>query len=253
MLVLDGSNWGGELTPEIVAKWRVAGVEKYVCGIDLRTENIALARRQLAAARDGGLRLGAYREAYWLTDVQTSLQAVASVLSGFDIEDVGLAFEDTDAPLVGYTTQELVCAWIQHNLDVADRIWGRDRVNIYTAPWWWNPYTGGTTRFSDRKLWVAQYDWQGGLDFQPFGGWTPPCFRKQFRGTTDFCNYSVDVNWEDDEMADTEARKDIAILKQQESLKAAVGENDMKTLITRLRFFGVLPAVEPLKPHLDGG
>lgn len=55
------------------------------------------------------------------------------------------------------------------------------------------------------------------------------------------------------DMADPEARKAIAILKQQESLKAAVGDNDMVALIARLQYFGVLPPDVPVKkPHLDG-
>ena len=53
-------------------------------------------------------------------------------------------------------------------------------------------------------------------------------------------------------MADTEARQSIAILKQQESLKAAVGDNDMGVLIARLQYFGVLPIVTVKKPKLDG-
>ena len=53
-------------------------------------------------------------------------------------------------------------------------------------------------------------------------------------------------------MADTEARQSIAILKQQESLKAAVGDNDMGVLIARLQYFGVLPVVTVKKPKLDG-
>ena len=251
MLVLDISNWGGELTSQIVTDWRTAGVEKVVVGVDLHAANITLARRQLAVAATGGMRLGAYRFCYWASDIESSLRLTASALAGFNIEDVALDFEDTDAPLVGYSTQELVCTWIQNCLDMAERIWGHEHTCLYTAAWWWNPYTGSSQHFSDRKLWVADYNGVPDGTFAPFGGWTQ-CFRHQFRGSTDFCHYSVDVNWETDTMADTEARQSIAILKQQESLKAAVGDNDMGVLIARLQYFGVLPVVTVKKPKLDG-
>ena len=246
MLTLDCSNYGGELTPKIVADWKVAGVEKVVVGIDLA--HIALARRQLAVANAGGMRLGAYRQTYWNTDAQASMSLAQAALEGFNIEDVGIAFED-NVP-VGYSAQALVRAWVQHNLDVASRVWGRERVILYTAAWWW-PNTGSTTQFKDWPLWVADYNGIPDAMFRPFGGWTR-CFRHQFRGTTDFCHYSVDCNWEDD-MADPEARKAIAILKQQESLKGAVSDNDMIGLVARLQFFGVLPHdIEVKKQHLDG-
>jgi len=204
MLTLDISNYGGELTAQIVADWKTAGVQKVVVGVDLRSENVLLARRQLAVARDGGLRLGAYREAYWGADVQASMQLVAGALAGFKIEDVGLAFED-NVP-VGYSAQELVRAWIQHNLEVAERIWGHDHTCLYTAAWWWNPYTNSSQHFMDQKLWVADYNGIPDGTFAPFGGWTQ-CFRHQFRGSVDFCHYSVDVNYEEDDMADLVTQK----------------------------------------------
>ena len=250
MLVLDISNYGRELTTQVVADWKAAGVEKVVVGIDLRAANIGLARRQLAVARDGGMRLGAYREAYWKADVESTLALVKSALSGFDIEDMGIAFEDRDAPLVGYSTQELVCAWIQHNLDVASRYW--PRTLYYGAAWWHNPYTGNTTRFSGWPLWVADYNGLPDGTFRPFGGWTA-CYRHQFLGSTDFCHYSADLNYEEGDMADTEARQKIAILQQQESLKAAISENNMAGLLDRLAYFGVIRSgVGLLKPKLDG-
>jgi len=229
MLTLDISNYGGELSPQIVADWKAAGVQKVVVGIDLHAANITRARRQLAVARDGGMRLGAYREAYWRADVQTSMQLVAGALAGFNIEDVGLAFEDGDAPLVGYSTQELVCAWIQHNLDIAERIWGREHTCLYTAAWWWNPYTSSTHHFSDHKLWVADYNGIPDGTFAPFGGWTQ-CFRHQFRGSVDFCHYSVDVNFEEDDMADTEARQRLHDLEQWRAMAQAVLDQQKESI-----------------------
>lgn len=47
------------------------------------------------------------------------------------------------------------------------------RVGIYTAKWWWEPKTGNSTLFSERKLWFAQYDGIADASvFAPFGGWT---------------------------------------------------------------------------------
>ena len=40
--------------------------------------------------------------------------------------------------------------------------WGNDRglkpTGIYSAAWWWDPKTGNSTAFADRKLWFAQDD-----------------------------------------------------------------------------------------------
>jgi len=204
MLTLDISNYGGELTPKIVSDWKIAGVEKVVVGIDLHSWNITLARRQLAVARDGGMRLGAYREAYWGSDVEATLALVNGALAGFNIEDMGIAFEDQNAP---EDAPEAVCAWIQHNLDVASRYW--PRTLYYGAAWWHNPFTGSSTRFKDWPLWVADYNGIPDATFTPFGGWSQ-CFRHQFLGSVDYCHYSVDVNWEDD--VDQQARDDIKTL-----------------------------------------
>jgi hypothetical protein len=196
---LDISNWGGPLGADTVAQWRGDGYDLVLVGVDLRSQNIALAKQQLTAISEGGLAVGAYREAYWGTDVEANLAQVASVVEVFKPEVIGLAFEDDNAPLGGYSSAELVCAWIRSYLDVADRIWGRDRVCIYTAPWWWNPWTNRTARFSDRMLWVADYDGAANLDFTPFGGWSPPCAIKQFRNSVLVRNYSVDVNYYEEE------------------------------------------------------
>ena len=206
MLACDGSNYGGELTPDIVRCWCGNGADIYICGVDLG--HIPLARQQLGMAAQGGLATDIYRFCYWGTNPQTSLQRVADAIQGLSIGKIWLDFEDEDAP---GDNPDQVCTWIQDCLDEADSIWGRDRVGIYTAAWWWNPYTGGTTRFANRELWAMQQDGLANLDFVSFGGWTS-CVMKQYQGTTNFCGYSVDMNYYegDNSNMDEETKKQVA-------------------------------------------
>jgi hypothetical protein len=207
---VDISNWGGELSADQANCWHEESFPKCCVGVDLGPGHVDLARQQLSAAAEGGERLAADRFAYWGNDAEADLVKVASALDGFPIEDIAIDFEDESAPLVGYSTQELVCAWVQNFLDVADRIWGRDRVVLYTAAWWWNPYTGSSTRFSDRRLHVADYNGRADLTFTPFGGWTT-CFRHQYAGSVTVCGYTVDKNAEEDyTVADEETKKQAA-------------------------------------------
>lgn len=250
---VDLSNWGGELPASVVIKWKATGQVKAIVGVDLGGDHAMLARRQLQTSLAGGLEIDAYRFCYWNSNIESTLRLVASAIAGLPIGRVWLDFEDEDAPLVGYTTQELVCAWIQNCLDVADRIWGRERVGVYTARWWFNPWTGGSTRFSDRTLYVAEYDGDPSLRFTPFGGWTRAAM-KQYQGSTSLCGYTVDRNYyEEDEVADSEARTRIAIIEQKTILHSAVDANKMDDLIQYLQFFKVLPqGVTALKKALDG-
>jgi len=205
-LAVDGSNYGGELTPDIVRCWRESGVNMYICGVDLG--HIPLARQQLGMAVQGGLAIEVYRFCYWGQAPVLSLQRVADAIQGLPVGRIWLDFEDEDAS----ENPDQVCTWIKDCLDVADTIWGYDRVGIYTAAWWWNPYTGNTTRFADRALWVAQYDGLANLDFfVPFGGWQS-CVMKQYTNTIDLCGYSVDKNYyeEDNDSMDEETKNKVA-------------------------------------------
>lgn len=197
MIAPDISNYGGPLPAATVQKWRENGAGRAIVGV---APNIGPAHQQMQVISSGGLGLHAYSFQYWGVAPEGLLGAVKQAAAGLPLQKVWVDFEDGDAPLEGYSTQEVVCAWIQHCLDVADSIFGRQNVGIYSAPWWWNPWTGGTTRFSDRDLWPAQPDGQANLEFQPFGGWAR-CTMKQYTSTTEFCGYSVDMNYyEEDEV-----------------------------------------------------
>ena len=62
----------------------------------------------------------------------------------------------------------------------------------------WNQIMGGTDkcpRFVNLPLWYARYDGNPSFEgFTPFGGWTKP-YIKQYKGTTPFCNASIDLNY----------------------------------------------------------
>jgi len=207
MLVLDISNYGGELPASVVADWKTAGVQKVVVGVDLAPGHPMLARRQLKAASDGGLEIEVYRYCYWGADVHASLQLLAAAIAGLPVQRIWLDFEDDSAPHYG-VQQELVCGWIADCLAAAEDLWP-GMIGVYTARWWWEPYTGNIPRFSSYPLWVAEYDGDPSLNFTRFGGWSA-CFRKQYWGSSDMCHYTADLNFEEGDMADVATQKQAA-------------------------------------------
>lgn len=67
-------------------------------------------------------------------------------------------------------------------------------TGYYGAPWWHNPSTLEYTGWSDRLLWVAQYDGIEDLAvFTSFGGWER-CQAKQYRNTHTEAGVSIDSN-----------------------------------------------------------
>jgi GH25 family lysozyme M1 (1,4-beta-N-acetylmuramidase) len=186
-LAIDISNWGGQLTLATVAKWKAAGVQKVIVGVD--AGNIELARDQACAVTNNGLELGAYRFMYWAHGPAVILEAVRVAMNGLPLSEVWIDFEDTNAPR---SSPAAVRQWITDCMARADALWP-GKVGIYTAAWWWNPWTANWGGMAHYPLWVAQYDGVADLSFKAFGGWTS-CRMKQYQGTIDFCGYSVDLN-----------------------------------------------------------
>lgn len=192
MEAVDCSNYGGELAVEIVRRWYANGKRKVIVGVGRDWE---LARRQIQAALAGGMVVEVYVYLYFGVEPAGYLDRVSLAIRGLPVSFKWLDFEDTDAPQVGYSTELLVCAWIQHCLDVAAARWDRSTIGIYTARWWWNPWTSGADQFRDWPLWVAEYDGDASLSFTPFGGWVPPATMKQYQGTVELCDFSVDLDY----------------------------------------------------------
>jgi GH25 family lysozyme M1 (1,4-beta-N-acetylmuramidase) len=249
-LALDISNWGAgdppvDLAADIVAQWKAYAVRRVVIGV---SHKVDVARQQLTAVTEGGLEAEAYIYMYWGQDPAVQVGYASQACAGLPVRRLWVDFEDDKAPK---NAPDKVKAWIYRCLDAAAAV-GLP-LGIYTAWWWWTVWADDTHDFCDYPLWVAAYDAKADLEFPPFGGWTN-CALKQYAGTTDFCGYSADLDfYEEDDMADEQARKEIAVLRQINVVAAAAQRNEMGELVTLLRAFGVLdPNVKPLKPALTG-
>lgn len=103
-----------------------------------------------------------------------------------DVEDAGHA---------GSVRQN--CDDVNTGMALLDMLSGHahDRCGIYTGAWYWQPFMGDWTAYSDHPLWTADYD--GVPDptvFHRYGGWTE-CAVKQFKGTSVFEGVGgVDIN-----------------------------------------------------------
>jgi hypothetical protein len=65
---------------------------------------------------------------------------------------------------------------------------------LYSAKWWWVPATGDSQLWAGERWWSADYDDVPDLSvFQPFGGITQLA-GKQYRGTTDLAELTVDLS-----------------------------------------------------------
>ena len=194
---------------DTVGAWKDAGVRKVIVGI---TPSYGpLAKRQMDTVVAGGLELEAYTYLYYPNNLSPFM---LGALDSRPVKRLWLDFEDSGAP----EDVAKVTNWIRMAVAEAKEQLGT-RIGIYTASWWWTPFTGNCTEFSDLPLWVAQYDYEPSLQFNPFGGWNK-CEMKQYRGTTEFHDYSVDMNYYEEDAMTPELQAALAELRQAvESLK----------------------------------
>jgi len=232
MLAVDISNYGGELSADTVSAWKDAGITRVIVGVARDTN---LAHRQLRAAADGGMEVQAYCYMYPDSGPDTLLERVAIASHDITLSRVWVDFEED-----GLGQQEAVCTWIQRCLEAAEGRWP-GKVGVYTGRWWWVPYTGNTERFCHYPLWVAQQDGDASLSFAPFGGWQE-CAVKQYTNTTEFCGYSVDLNFYEEDDVDEQARKDILVLKLTQHLAGLALKGEWRDLANALKYVGVTPA-----------
>lgn len=191
-LGVDFSEHGGDLSPLTVECWLNQGVEQAIVQYSARM------RQHLDTLKPFSLVVEGYTYLYWGLSPwnQTPMQRVQNTLAlaNGDISFLWLDCEDRLQPFDPWQLSECV-----RLCEVAGVPCG-----IYSAAWWWIPYTGNTTAFSRLPLWAAQYlsesptpDFSkqpASMDiFRPFGGWVKPDIL-QWHNTTNFCSHSVDLN-----------------------------------------------------------
>ncbi len=207
-LATDMSSWGGPITPAKVETLWQAGARRNIVGVS----DVALARQQLALTAERGMEIQAYSYMYWGADNGERLQRVLRAADGRVLTRVWVDFEDQDAP---QDNPGAVVDWIGDCMGLAEGL-GLP-VGLYTAAWWWRPWTDDSAAFARYPLWAAQYDEWPVLTITPFGGWTE-CAMKQHTGSTvlgeDESRYTVDLNFYGEEsmpeVIDVKARRDAA-------------------------------------------
>jgi len=195
-LALDISNWGGELGANTVFQWKAYCVKRVVVGV---SHHVALARQQLRVIVAGGLEVEAYIYMYWGQDPSVQVEYAREAIGDLPVRRLWVDFEDDHAPKDDPAS---VKAWIYRCLDAA-AVLGLP-LGIYSAWWWWAVWTENTADFCDYPLWVCHQNGAADTTFPTFGGWQT-CALKQYAGTSDFCGYSADLDfYEEDDMTEEE-------------------------------------------------
>lgn len=230
-LAVDISNYSGAITAEQAECWRQNGVRKVIVGL----QSPSLAAQQMAVIVDAGLEL----EAYWYFSFSRSPIAQAETAwdrcNGWPVKRLWLDFEDDPGDMV----PSAVADWIVLAASVAR---SRGPVGIYSAAWWWVPYTGNTDRLRDLPLWVAHYDYESDIDPVAFGGWTKASM-EQYSGTTELCGVSVDLDvYEEEDMVDQTTLDKLAELRAlADALDDGVrrGQSPMLSVLQIIRLSGL--------------
>ena len=232
-LALDISNCGGELPDGMVAFWKAATVRRVVVGV---SHKIDMARQQLIAVTDGGMEAEAYIYMYWGQDPTVQVEYARQATIGLPVRRLWVDFEDDNAPK---DEPDAVQIWISRCLSVAATL--ELPLGVYSAWWWWTVWTDNAEDFKDYPLWVAAYDGKPNLEFPTFGGWTR-CALKQYAGTTDFCGYSADLDWyEEDDMTEEEKLR-LACLELANRWAAMIRLGLAQQVVNEAKALGVVAA-----------
>ena len=189
---IDFTQWqqGGDIvTPEQIAEWQAAGVEKVIIGAGYHDEAV----QQIQACADGGLAVEVYRYLFFDRDMVEQIEYALSIAadSGRHIGRLWLDCEDAKGiPEVSYLEK-----LIQQAIDAV----GDMPVGVYTREQWWRSYTGNTDRFAHLPLWDTLYDQTAAMDgFHPYGGWSEAVM-KQHAENVELSGRTVDMNvyWEE--------------------------------------------------------
>lgn len=166
---LDVSHWSGELTEARLRAAQRAGMTRLVVG----TQNHAVARQQAGVARSLGVEVQAYVYLYFAANPAERVRRDLPLLREIGATRYWLDAEDVVAGM----RQD---AYVQ-DLHSAVAAAGAIPTGIYTARWWWVPYTGNSTAFAHLPLWTAQYDGKADLSaVMLYGGWKSAAM-KQYR------------------------------------------------------------------------
>ncbi len=197
---VDMSRWGGPLTQEEALCLIGRGVTHCIVGVGNPHGAGLWARKQAEMwGSQGGENLGAYVYLRFCGDAEGQLAQAFSVLSGISVDYWSIDAEDVSSDIVGMRQDE-VRAYLWKCIRAVESR-GYDPI-IYTGQWWWRPKVGPSKEFGGYRLWDSNYPDAASVDSpvvmpwvgREYGGFGEPVIY-QYKGTTDFCGQSVDLNW----------------------------------------------------------
>ena len=198
---LDMSKWGGELTLKEATDMVNAGIDCLIFGTGNSAPGGAgqFTRQQYNSWKSaGGKRSEAYIYLYFAGDPAQQIRNALQTCKGLDIARFWLDAEDVESDFLSIGAR---VAFLWDCVNTFHDIAGNIELGIYTGQWWWIPYMGNTTQFSQLPLYDSYYPpgasvenpyyqkWEG----REYGGWASPSIF-QFTGTTEFAGQSVDLN-----------------------------------------------------------
>lgn len=185
---VDMSTYGGELTATEAECMADAGVKLIIAGAGHPNSLGKWTEKQAEAASKAGLLIDGYR---WLRLTEPIAPQMENAFSsmGNMLPKVRMWWIDCEDTNLGDMTPPQVVAAIQEAVAFCAK--KKVKHGIYTGRWWW-PKTGDSIAFAHLPLWAAYYDenWDG----LPYGGWAQSAIH-QYKGTTDLCGQSVDLNY----------------------------------------------------------
>ncbi len=192
----DCSNYTSDLTTDGLEAWKAEGVGLVIVQAIDPPPNYppGKTREQIQQCLAAGFAVDAYLY-LWFSLGPDDITRKLSLLEGLPVRQLWLDVEDTAASEYDQMTKETK---VQVALSLCDAFMvNGPRTGIYTGGWFWaDPhYMNNTPKFSDRKLWTAQYDGiPDATVFTPYGGWHS-CRIKQFAGTSELGGITgVDIN-----------------------------------------------------------
>jgi hypothetical protein len=227
MLCIDCSNYSDPFDAAKVREWKANGVGLVIVqSLDAARFPQSQTRRQLGALAEGGMPADIYVYPFF-GNAPDDAERRAREASGLPYQDAWLDVEDVDPTQAAWLPsqrEQRVAEWFAQLDPLSARPAG-----YYGGAWYHRPRLNNTPRFSDRRLWFADYASGRGV-YVPFGGWQSWAIH-QFQGTTSFCGVGgVDLNLLSEAEAlrvvgtpDQPADIDIGWLEKKPAVVAAAG------------------------------
>ena len=146
------------------------------------TQDMGIARTQIARALQAGFNVHAYAYLYWAKPVEPQIDEALAIIAGYPVRRLWLDVEDDSSGVLMVNTLRRA----------VDRCGTMPR-GIYTSASKWQEIMGDSAAFSGEPLWDAWFGHEQIGDFAVYGGWSR-CEMRQYQGTTTLEGVNVDLN-----------------------------------------------------------